>query len=111
MRPEKFMTACQFPFPPTRVNHLFILGPRFHFDRISEDQLELLGVRQSRGAGVAVRKLRDGRYNVAIDSSYLRTRDSSFTSFLRGIMAPQSHPIDEPMSQFDGTDNVPLDEI
>lgn len=84
------MPQREFPIPPTRVNKAFILGPRFHFNNISESQLSTLGLAATtRADGVSIRKLRNGNFNVVIDHAWQRSTDARFAVFMKRMRVPQ----------------------
>ncbi|WOB06521.1 hypothetical protein [Piscinibacter gummiphilus] len=101
------------PFPPTRVNNLFLHGPRFHFERITADQLKSLGLSEGdKAEGATVRRLRDGRYNAIIDSVRLAKSDDKFAGFMSRVTAPHELPVRHDLdSEFSETGSVGLDEV
>lgn len=85
---------------PTRINHEYIYGARYHWDRITEAEARELGLTALPGPaagnsisahGVVVRRLKDGRLNVIIESTAPMLRDTDFSPFLELLLDPVPH--------------------
>jgi hypothetical protein len=104
--------------PPTRINTLFIDGPVYHWDRITEDQAKSLGVSAlpahharaiARAGPWTARRLADGRLNVSCTGAPPRTADAVYRGFLSRVLEPAPHSCMQPLRrQPEPSDFAPL---
>jgi hypothetical protein len=80
---------------PTRINTLFIDGPIYHWDRITDAQALALGVTLlpaprtrsvAKSGAWTVRRLADGTLNVSCAGARPHTLDRRYRSFMSGVL-------------------------
>lgn len=94
------MGPINLPVQPSRINEVYVHGPLYHFDAISDEQARLLGLRAlpgprqgnlAREEGATARRLKCGALHVCIESGSPLLRDRGVQRFIRTLLDPQEH--------------------